>query len=125
MGIKHGTAVIDGELDDSFAKVDAVPLKIALGAKAEASVRLLWDEEKLYAYVDVKDAVLNADSSQVHEKDSVEIFIDENNHKTTSYEEDDKQYRINYLNEHFAKEVLTGGKMQLKSKTLRLRFRKF
>lgn len=32
---------------------------------------------------------------------------------------------INYLNEHFAKEVMTGGKMQLKSKTLRLRFRKF
>ena len=32
---------------------------------------------------------------------------------------------INHLNEHFAKEVMTGGKMQLKSKTLRLRFRKF
>ena len=32
---------------------------------------------------------------------------------------------INHLNEHFAKEVMTGDKMQLKSKTLRLRFRKF
>lgn len=30
---------------------------------------------------------------------------------------------INHLNEHFAKEVMTGGKMQLKSKALRLRFR--
>ena len=32
---------------------------------------------------------------------------------------------INNLNEHFAKEIMTGSKMQLKSKTLRLRFRKF
>ena len=32
---------------------------------------------------------------------------------------------INNLNEHFAKEIMTGNKMQLKSKTLRLRFRKF
>ncbi len=32
---------------------------------------------------------------------------------------------VNHLNEHFAKEVMTGDKMQLKSKTLRLRFRKF
>lgn len=34
------------------------------------------------------------------EQDSVEVFIDENNHKSESYEEDDKQYRISYSNAH-------------------------
>ena len=29
---------------------------------------------------------------------SLEVFIDENNHKSDSYEDDDKQYRINYEN---------------------------
>ena len=32
---------------------------------------------------------------------------------------------INDLNEHFEKEILKRGKMQLKGKTLRLKFKKF
>ena len=77
-----------------------IPLTVRLGAEAEATAKLLWDNEKLYVQVTVKDAVLDATADAAHEKDSVEIFIDENNNKSTSYEEDDKQYRINYLNEH-------------------------
>ena len=71
-----------------------------MGAEAEAAAKLLWDNENLYVQVTVKDAVLDATADAAHEKDSLEIFIDENNNKSTSYEEDDKQYRINYLNEH-------------------------
>jgi len=70
-----------------------------LGAEVEASVKALWDAENLYVYAEVKDAVLDATASAVHEKDSVEVFIDENNAKAESYQEDDKQYRVNYLNE--------------------------
>ena len=77
-----------------------IPLTVRLGAEAEAAAKLLWDNENLYVQVTVKDAVLDATADAAHEKDSVEIFIDENNNKSTSYEEDDKQYRINYLNEH-------------------------
>ena len=77
-----------------------IPLTVRLGAEAEATAKLLWDNENLYVQVTVKDAVLDATADAAHEKDSVEIFIDENNNKSTSYEEDDKQYRINYLNEH-------------------------
>ena len=77
-----------------------IPLTVRLGAEAEAAAKLLWDNENLYVQVTVKDAVLDATADAAHEKDSLEIFIDENNNKSTSYEEDDKQYRINYLNEH-------------------------
>jgi endo-1,4-beta-xylanase len=47
----------------------------------------------------VKDPVLNKDNSNPWEQDSVEIFVDENNHKTGYYEDDDAQFRVNYMNE--------------------------
>ena len=36
---------------------------------------------------------------QEYEKDSIEIFLDENNDKTSSYGSDDLQFRVNYANE--------------------------
>lgn len=90
---------IDGEADAAWNNVNAIPLSINLGSQVEANAKLLWDATNLYVYAEVKDAVLDATSSAVHEKDSLEVFIDENNAKTESYEADDKQYRVNYLNE--------------------------
>ena len=98
--IRKGTVTVDGKKDSQWDKAVEVPLTINLGSKTEAKAKLLWDEDNLYVYVDVTDSVLNSDSANAHEKDSVEVFIDENNHKSDSYEDDDKQYRINYLNEH-------------------------
>ena len=99
--VKKGTVVIDGDLtDEAWNNAEEVPLTINLGADVSANAKLLWDEKNLYVRVEVKDAVLNKASSQAHEQDSLEVFIDENNHKSTSYEEDDNQYRINYENEH-------------------------
>ncbi len=98
--IQKGTVAIDGTKEAAWDKAVKIPLTINLGTNTEATASLLWDEDNLYAFVDVKDSVLNSDSANAHEKDSFELFIDENNHKSDSYEEDDKQYRINYLNEH-------------------------
>ena len=61
---------------------------------------MLWDDENLYVYATVKDPVLNKDGGDAYQQDSLEVFIDENNAKTESYDDDDKQYRINYENEH-------------------------
>ena len=90
---------VDGKADKVWDEVEAIPLSVRLGAKADASVKVLWDEENLYVYANVVDSILDDTASAVHEKDSLEIFIDENNAKTDSYEGDDKQYRINYKNE--------------------------
>lgn len=98
--ISGGTVTIDGERDAQWDKAVEIPLTIRLGAQTNATARLLWDKDYLYVYAQIEDSVLNSDSANAHEKDSFEIFIDENNHKSDSYEEDDKQYRINYLNEH-------------------------
>ena len=61
---------------------------------------MLWDEENLYVYATVEDAVLNKQNEEVHQQDSIEVFIDELNTKNSSYGPENKQYRINYDNEH-------------------------
>ena len=67
--------------------------------EASANAKVLWDDDNLYVYATVKDAALDKTGAQTHEQDSLEVFIDEDNGKTASYGEDDKQYRINYNNE--------------------------
>ena len=101
LSVKKGTVTVDGDpSDEAWDTAEEFPLTINVGSKVAANAKLLWDEENLYVLADVKDAVLNKDSSQNHEQDSIEVFIDENNEKTTAYQEDDKQYRINYENKH-------------------------
>ena len=100
MSVAKGKATIDGKADAIWDKVAPVKLAIKGGApEADATAKLLWDEDNLYVYMQVKDSVLDDTNSAAHEKDSVEIFIDETNGKTDSLDEDDKQYRINYKNE--------------------------
>ena len=94
------TVKIDGEADSEWDKAVAIPLTINLGAKVTADAKVLWDDENLYVYATVKDPVLNKDGGEAYQQDSLEVFIDENNAKTESYDDDDKQYRINYENEH-------------------------
>jgi endo-1,4-beta-xylanase len=101
LSVAKGTVTVDGEGSDAaWAEVKEFPLSINLGADVTANAKVLWDEEKLYVLVDVKDEVLNKDSSDAWQQDSVEFFIDENNAKSSSYQEDDKQYRVNYENTH-------------------------
>ncbi len=99
MKLAKGTAYVDGNVAD-WKDVPAVELTEKMD-KPEATVeaKVCWDEEKLYVLMDVKDANLDATSGQVHEKDSMELFIDELNEKAGGYDNNDKQYRVNYLNE--------------------------
>ena len=58
----------------------------------------MWDEKNLYVLATVADPVLSDKSANAWEQDSIEIFVDQNNHKTTSFETDDGQYRVNFKN---------------------------
>ncbi len=98
-GIPMGTAVVDGVMEGSWDKAVTVPLTIRAGANADAQASLMWDQEFLYVFAQIRDSALDKTASQAHEQDSLEVFIDENNHKSVAYEEDDKQYRINYTAE--------------------------
>ena len=99
MTIGKGKATIDGKMDGIWGKVPAVPLEVKAGSiEASATAKLMWDKDNLYVLMNVKDPNLDKTSSAAHEQDSVEIFIDEDNMKTDSLDENDKQYRINYVN---------------------------
>lgn len=100
VNIKKGSAVIDGKIDAIWKNVEAQKLTVK-SAKTDtsATVKTLWDRNYIYVLAEVKDACLNKDNANAWEQDSLEIFVDENNGKTDSYEADDCQYRINYANE--------------------------
>ena len=100
----YGTPTIgEGETDPIWNSAPALVIEKHLTMKdngtASGVAKAMWDEENLYVMVEVQDPVLNSDSSQVHEQDSIEIFVDETNCKASSYEAGMGQYRINYKNE--------------------------
>ena len=100
MKVAKGSAEVDGIPDEAWSDADDVKLLVKTGdPEASADAKVLWDENRLYVLMDVKDANLDASSAQAHEQDSVEVFIDENNEKSSGYQDDDKQYRINYKGE--------------------------
>jgi endo-1,4-beta-xylanase len=96
-----GTPIIDGEEDEIWANANEEETTTwSVGSSgATAVVRTMWDSEYLYVFAVVSDSLLDKSSINAYEQDSIEVFIDQNNAKTVSYEADDGQYRINYDNE--------------------------
>lgn len=96
----NGTPIVDGLVDEVWKKANEISTDIytqnTQGAKAKA--KTLWDKDFLYVLVEVTDGKLSDKNKNAWEQDSVEVFIDENLHKTASYEPDDVQYRVNYKN---------------------------
>ncbi|WP_238654150.1 endo-1,4-beta-xylanase [Paenibacillus piscarius] len=97
----YGTPVLDGTADELWASAPEMAVNRYQMAWQGASgkARALWDDENLYVLVQVSDAQLDKSNANAWEQDSVEIFVDENFGRTTFYEDDDGQYRVNYDNE--------------------------
>ncbi|MGG1514444.1 sugar-binding protein [Paenibacillus oryzisoli] len=96
-----GTPVIDGQIEDVWSTTEgfqALYLSDYTRPAPLATVRLLWGEHNLYVLAEVKDDNLNATGGNLWEHDSMEFFVDENDAKTTSFQSDDRHYRVNYLN---------------------------
>lgn len=94
----YGTPTVDGVEEELWNNAEAMNInqQILAWEGASGTVKALWDEKHLYVFVHVKDAELNATGTGAHEKDSVEIFLDQKNDKKGSYGKDDGQYRMNY-----------------------------
>ena len=90
---------IDGDIDAAWADANTIDVNTySMGNGATAVSKMLWDENYFYVLTEVTDPVLSVASANAYEQDTVEVFFDENNHKTSSYESDDIQCRINYEN---------------------------
>ncbi|TPN84649.1 sugar-binding protein [Aquimarina algicola] len=64
-----------------------------------AKFKAQWDSEYLYILVDVSDDILKNDSEKPHQDDSVEIYIDGDNSKNSSYDQNDHQLVFEYNNQ--------------------------
>lgn len=97
----HGTPTIDGSAEPIWSQVPEMTTQTwVLGTSGStAKVKTMWDAGHLYLLAVVTDSRLSTASPNPWEQDSVEIFVDQNNAKTASYQPDDAQYRVNYANE--------------------------
>ena len=87
-------------LDPAWDAASPVSIDIKSSGYTEdgSRFRALWDDDYLYVLTEVVDPTLDDSSNIVHEQDSVEVFVDQNNGKTSIYEPDDGQYRVNFRN---------------------------
>ena len=95
-----GTIVVDGKIDASWNSAKTMILKVVGAGKPDVSAktRVKWDNNFLYVLMEVTDPVLDNKSKNDYEKDSVEVYLDENNAKATAYDKDDAQYRVTFEN---------------------------
>lgn len=106
-----GKPVIDGKIDAVWDKAEVISTDVQVMANsgATAKVRALWDDSHLYFLAEVTDPLLNGESDLIHEQDSFEAFVDENNDKTSTFGADDYQYRYSFNNK-----ISYGGKAESK-----------
>ena len=99
-----GTVEVDGVIDDAWSDAVSVDVnQFQLGGiasnNAYGTAKAMWDNNYIYILVEVTDPNGTYRSGANHyEQDTVEIFFDENNNKTTAYQSDDMQCRIGYDN---------------------------
>lgn len=98
---RYGTPVVDGVIDSIWSTTEALPVSQYQAAWQGASgkAKVLWDSNNLYVLLQVNDTVLDKSSPNAWEQDSVEVFLDENNAKSSFYQPDDGQYRVSFDNE--------------------------
>lgn len=98
--VMPGTPVIDGEIDAEWADAEVISatqyIQNTVGATAE--IQTMYDDENLYVLAVVTDDNLQKGSANPWEQDSVEIFVDEDAERSTSYASGDFQYRIDFEN---------------------------
>jgi hypothetical protein len=90
--------VIDGTADEVWSAAEKNKLTNVLYAPVSspndlsANFKTMWDKDALYMFVDVTDDILKNGAANPWDNDSVEIYIDADNSKTTKYGPKDYQY---------------------------------
>jgi GH35 family endo-1,4-beta-xylanase len=95
----YGTPRVDGEIDEIWKNaIEIKPHTNNAAVKATATFKVLWDDNAIYFLAQVKDPNMTVAPSNAYEQDSIEVFLDENNDKTSAYGTDDLHFRVNYDN---------------------------
>lgn len=95
----YGTPVIDGEIDSVWDKTNhniITDIKSKAENQYKGWFKVLWDENNLYALGYMYSPQCDNSDAYVWNHDSMEVFIDENCDRATSYQADDYQIRVAY-----------------------------
>jgi hypothetical protein len=91
--------VIDGDLDDAWNGSNSHELANVLYASSDtthtlaANYRMMWDNDRLYMFIDVTDSSPVRDPAlQWFQNDSIELYLDATDRKSSSYGETDYQF---------------------------------
>jgi endo-1,4-beta-xylanase len=89
--VPFGHIRVDGDRDEEWNLLPGNDLNAKTGVGANFQLR--WDEHTLFVTVDVRDRTRNFG-------DVVDIFVDQNNGKTSTFQSDDARYRVTRLGFH-------------------------
>lgn len=97
--IKTDTAVtVDGVMEEAWDAADFVKLDYYSheAGETKAQAKFMWDEDNLYVLAVVADPLIDATSGDNYKRDGVEVFLDEDNSKEETYDDnaDAFQYRF-------------------------------
>jgi hypothetical protein len=88
---------IDGQLNETGWNLANSVSKATIGTPNNTvTFGAMWDNTNLYVGVKVLDGNLYNDSANVWDDDSVEVYIDANNNKGTTYDSFDRQFVKGY-----------------------------
>ena len=98
----RGTPQVDGQIEELWSRAPRMVVRTPVPeatsvdppSAAWAEVQALWDDRWLYLLFRVHDAKVSTVHGEPWQRDSVEVFLDENHAATTNYQNDDLQYRI-------------------------------
>jgi hypothetical protein len=87
-----GAITVDGSLTEPGWNITRTFSKVVTGTiNNTATFGVLWDNTNLYIGTKVTDANLFSDSPDMWNDDAIEIYIDANNNKSTTYDGKDNQ----------------------------------
>jgi endo-1,4-beta-D-glucanase Y len=109
--------VVDGTIDAVWNNASVLPAaatKLLSGTVTNAAdlsgnFKALWDDTYLYVLSDVTDEMKISESTNAYDDDGVEVYIDINNDKATTYGANDVQYTFGW-NKGTTVNVLPAGR---------------
>jgi len=95
---------IDGAIESTWTNASVLPAsatKLIAGAVTNSTdlsgnFKALWDDTYLYVLADVTDDKKVNESANVYDDDAVEVYVDINNDKATTYGANDVQYSFGW-----------------------------
>lgn len=105
-----GTITIDGVINESAWKLNNSITKSVIGTPNNTVIfGGLWDNNNLYIAAKVIDNTLNNDSPDPWNNDAIELFIDANNNKLTTYDGNDNQFIKAWNNSSLFSKIAVNG----------------